>query len=114
MSIWLTIVLQATQPLPGADVFDLPTSDKPEDLKGLSATTGCKRDGLSGSIVVCGRRQDSYRLPLPKIAKPVGPSSASQRLDAMNIGRAGACSTAGSAGVANCSVEEWARIRGEK
>lgn len=104
------MILQAASP-PNLETFDLLKSVKAQGSNGLSVAEKCKDDEQSGEIIVCGRRQQ-YRLPLPIESKVADEPSAAKRLDAMNTGRAGACSTAGSAGVANCSVEEWAKIRG--
>lgn len=111
MSFWLILALQADSSLNSA-IFDLSKSMKAVGSNELSVTKKCKDDEQSGDIVVCGRKQEQYRLPLPIESKVASEPSAAKRLDAMNTGRAGACSTAGSAGVANCSVEEWAKIRG--
>lgn len=110
MSFWFIVVLQAASPT-NLETFDLLKSVKTRGSNDLSIIERCKDDEQSGEIVVCGRKQE-YRLPLPIESKVASEPSAAKRLDAMNTGRAGACSTAGSAGVANCSVEEWAKIKG--
>lgn len=111
MSFWFIVVMQADSP-PSLEVFDLSMSVKALGSNELSVTEKCEDNEHSGDIVVCGRKQEQYRLPLPIESKLASEPSAAKRLDAMNTGRAGACSTAGSAGVANCSVEEWAKIKG--
>lgn len=63
--MWLTMALQAAQPLPDAAAFDLAKIDKSRELSNLSVIARCSYSVSSGEIVVCGARQDRYRLPLP-------------------------------------------------
>lgn len=74
----------------------------------------CSPTQAGDELVVCGRKDSArYRIPSETRVQPVREyGDREKRIDAMNTGRSGACSTAGSAGIANCSVEEWKRIRG--
>lgn len=59
------MALQAAQPLPDAATFDLAKIDKSHELSNMSVIARCSQSTSSGEIVVCGARQDRYRLPLP-------------------------------------------------
>jgi len=63
--MWLTIALQGAQPLSDAAVFDLSKIDKSHEAGKLPVIARCSDSVSSGEIVVCGARQDRYRLPLP-------------------------------------------------
>lgn len=63
--MWLTIVLQVAQPLPDTAAFDLAKLKKSHDPGKLSVIATCSDSAVTDEIVVCGARQDRYRLPLP-------------------------------------------------
>ena len=63
--MWLTMVLQVAQPLPDTAAFDLAKIEKSHDLGKLSVIARCSDPAATDEIVVCGARQDRYRLPLP-------------------------------------------------
>jgi hypothetical protein len=63
MSLWLSIALQAATVDPSISTFDLAQSAKQLTLTSLPACNG--DDAHNEEIVVCGRRPDRYRLPLP-------------------------------------------------
>lgn len=63
--MWLIIVLQVAQPLPDTAAFDLAKIKKSHDLENLSVIARCSDSAITDEIVVCGARQDRYRLPLP-------------------------------------------------
>lgn len=65
MSLWLTIALQGAQPLPDAVAFDLSKINKSHEPSKLPVIARCSDSVSAGEIVVCGARQDRYRLPLP-------------------------------------------------
>jgi hypothetical protein len=64
MLMWLAMALQAAQPLPDTAAFELSKIDKPRETPKLSVIARCADTPSSDEIVVCGARQDRYRLPL--------------------------------------------------
>lgn len=65
MLMWLIMALQAAQPLPDTTAFELSRIDKPHAAPKLSVIARCEDTASSEETVVCGARQDRYRLPLP-------------------------------------------------
>lgn len=63
--MWLTMALQAAQPLPDTAAFELSNINKPHEPSNLSVIARCADTASSEEIVVCGARLDRYRLPLP-------------------------------------------------
>ena len=63
MSWWLAIALQSTSIVPDANAFDLANASKPTTL---TVVPRCPDMASSDEIVVCGKRRDQYRLPLPR------------------------------------------------
>lgn len=53
------------QPLPDTAAFDLAKLKKSHDPGKLSVIATCSDSAVTDEIVVCGARQDRYRLPLP-------------------------------------------------
>ena len=62
MSLWLTIALQAAQPIPEVSTFDLAASAKPVET---IINRQCSDEASADEIVVCGHLHNQYRLPLP-------------------------------------------------
>lgn len=60
MSLTVIIALQLAQPVAASSDFDLARVARPGSL---SSEPGCT--GEDDEVVVCARKQDSYRLPLP-------------------------------------------------
>jgi hypothetical protein len=87
MSLWLIIALQAAQPGPTESSFDLAASSKQVEL---TTVNRCSEGASRDEIVVCGTRDDRYRLPLPNERQP--------RERARQTGRA-ALTPAGSCGI---------------
>jgi hypothetical protein len=67
MSFWLTIALQTAEPRPGDAPFDLARSPKPIPR---TIVDRCADQRSSDEIIVCGKRRDVYRLPLPNERDP--------------------------------------------
>ena len=65
MALWLALIMQATQPMAGTS-FDL-APRKPTDL---TVVPRCQEVAASEDLVVCGRRPNRYRLPLPTEKAP--------------------------------------------
>lgn len=63
--MWLTMILQVAQPLTDAAAFDLSKIDKSREMSKQSVIAKCGDTASSGEIIVCGARQNQYRLPLP-------------------------------------------------
>lgn len=63
MWLWLTIALQAAPMGVEGTTFGLPNSLRPLTL---TASSRCHSAGSDDEeVIVCGRRRDRYRLPLP-------------------------------------------------
>ena len=63
MSLWLILALQASPASADIDTFDLTRSTKPLPL---TISPGCDRETSGDTdVIVCGRKRDRYRLPLP-------------------------------------------------
>lgn len=103
MSLWLTIALRATDPVPGAETFDLATISKPIDL---SVVRHCSGGRSSGEIVVCGSRRDRFRLPLPIEREPSTPVRGEVQTGMAALTPSGRCGIF--AGERRCSKSEAA------
>jgi hypothetical protein len=81
MSLWLSLALQAATMDSSIGTFDLAQSAKPLTLTSLPGCNG--DDAHNEEIVVCGRRPDRYRLPLPTERRPQPGPIGGEALSAM-------------------------------
>jgi hypothetical protein len=63
MSLWLSMALQTAATGPSVGSFDLPQTPKTMTLASLPHCDSS--DNRDDEVVVCGRKRDQYRLPLP-------------------------------------------------
>lgn len=105
MSLWLMIALQAVAMGPSAGSFDLAKTTKPLTSASLPR---CDSNGThDDEVVVCGRRRDQYRLPLPIERDPLpGPVRGEAQTAMAALTPSGRCGIF--AGERQCSKKEAA------
>jgi hypothetical protein len=102
---WLGIALQAAATSRSAGPFDLAETVKPSTLASLPR---CDSNGTrNDEIVVCGRKRDQYRLPLPtERDSSLGPVRGDAQPGVAALTPAGPCGIF--AGERRCSKKEAA------